>query len=129
VVLVDTSVWIEAFRSRGMLMNHVDIDDVVTCPVVIQEVLQGFRYDRYLHVARQTFLAMPILEAPMEIEVFEEAAELYRRARSAGFTIRSSADCLIAVCAMRAGARLLHSDRDFDTIARFTTLDAQSILM
>jgi len=121
---------VEVFRSRGLLLaNHVDVDDVVTCPVVIQEVLQGFRYEGQWQTARRTFLAMPILEVPMELEVFEEAAEIYRTARAAGFTIRSSADCLIAACALRADVRVLHADRDFDAIARFTGLDAQNILM
>ena len=44
MVLVDTSVWIDVFRkpARLQLEDHVDFDEVVTCLVVIQEVLQDF---------------------------------------------------------------------------------------
>lgn len=41
------------------------------------------------------------------------AAELYRAVRRTGDTVRSSVDCLIAAVAIRAGAVLVHRDRDF----------------
>ena len=47
---------------------------------------------------------------------------MYRACRSAGATIRSIGDCLIAVAVIRADAEILHNDRDFDTIARHTGL-------
>ena len=49
MILVDTSVWIETFRSRRPLdlQAVVDFDDIATCLPVIQEVLQGFR-DEYV---------------------------------------------------------------------------------
>ena len=53
---------------------------------------------------------------------YERAADLYRRCRTAGVTIRRLPDCLIAVVAMRCGAAVLHADRDFDAIARCAPL-------
>jgi predicted nucleic acid-binding protein len=44
-----------------------------------------------------------------------------------GVTIRSSVDCLIAACAIRNGLPILHSDRDFDAIARFTPLQSRYV--
>ena len=41
--------------------------------------------------------------------------------------IRSSVDCLIAACAIRNGVPILHSDRDFDAIARFTPLQSRYV--
>ncbi len=46
-----------------------------------------------------------------------------------GFTIRSPFDCLIAACAIRNGVSLLHSDRDFNTIARFTRLQSRYVAL
>ena len=48
MVLVDTSVWVEVFRrpSRLALASVADIEEVVTCLPVVQEVLQGFLDDR-----------------------------------------------------------------------------------
>ena len=62
-------------------------------------MLQGFRDDRAFRVARDAMLAFPIVEAPLETAAFEEAADLFRLARRAGVTVRSSVDCLIAVSA------------------------------
>ena len=126
VVLVDTSVWIEVFAKprRLTLRDVVDIDEVVTALPIVQEVLQGFRDERAYGVARDAMLALPILESPLSIGVFVEAAQLYRTARRAGLTIRSGVDCLIAACALRHGATVLHHDRDFDALARVSALNA-----
>jgi hypothetical protein len=124
VVLVDTSVWIEFFRrpSRIDLPAVVDLDEVVTCLPVVQEVLQGFREEAAFALARDAMLALPLVEAPLRQELFEEAVSLYRRARATGLTVRSSVDCLIAACALRHGLTVLHRDRDFDFLARVSPL-------
>ncbi len=91
MLLVDTSLWIEVFRkpSRLDLRTVVDLDEVVTCLPVIQEVLQGFREESAFRIAREAMLAFPIVEAPLSIEVFEDAVFLYRSARRRGITVRS----------------------------------------
>ena len=67
-------------------------------------------------------LALPMVEAPLRQEVFEEAVGLYRRARAVGLTVRSSVDCLIAACALRHGLTDLHHDRDFGFLAKVSPL-------
>ena len=47
---------------------------------------------------------------------------LYRAARRAGLTVRSSVDCLIAACAIRHGFTVLHRDRDFPVLAKISPL-------
>ncbi len=129
MTLVDTSVWIETFRrgSRLSLETVVDLDEVVTCGPVIQEVLQGFADERAYRVARDAMVSFPIVENPMTLHVFEQAAELYRRGRRAGAALRSSVDCLIATCALLHDFEVLHADRDFDTIATLTPLRVRNI--
>jgi predicted nucleic acid-binding protein len=121
--LVDTSLWIEVFRrpSRFELESVVDLDEVVTCLPVLQEVLQGFREEHAFRIAREAMVALPVLEAPLTLEVFEEAAQLYRTARRAGVTVRSSIDCLIAACAIRHGVTV-HVDRDVTLLASVSSL-------
>lgn len=129
MVLVDTSVWIEVFRRNSSvdLDALVDFDDVVTCAPIVQEVMQGFDDERAFRVAREAMLAMQMLEDPLSRQVFEHAADLYRRGRRLGRTIRSGVDCLIAACALRHDAEVLHCDRDFDVIATFTALRSRNI--
>jgi predicted nucleic acid-binding protein len=131
VLLVDTSVWIEVFRkpSRFRLESVVELDEVVTCLPVIQEVLQGFLDERAFRLARESMLALPIVESPLVSAVFEQAAQLYRTARRAGFSVRSSVDCLIAVCALRNGLPVLHIDRDFRHLARISPLEERQITL
>ena len=129
MVLVDTSVWIEVFRkpSRVNLESLVDFDDIVTCLPVIQEVLQGFNTERAFALARESMLALPIVESPLRHDVVLEAVDLYRSARRSGLTVRSSVDCLIATCAIRQQLEVLHCDRDFDALARISPLTTRQI--
>ena len=64
MLLLDTSAWIEVFRKEkphdlGLLGG---LDEVVTCPPVVQEVLQGFR-DEAAALARVSPLIEPSLGA------------------------------------------------------------------
>lgn len=128
MLLVDTSVWIEVFRPRGVRLDEVtEFDDIVTCLPVIQEVLQGFADERAFAIARDSMGSLPIVESPLRREVFEEAAGLYRAARRAGYTIRSGVDCLIAACAIRHGLPVLHNDRDYDLLGRVSPLETRRL--
>jgi len=121
VVLVDSSIWVRLEHERLSLRELIPTDvQVAVCPIVILEVLRGTRTAR--HAATRTMLAAAtMLDAPTPLVRFEKAAELYRQCRDRGVT-PSVADCLVAACAIAHGIPLLHGDRDFDHIARATTL-------
>lgn len=124
MVLVDTSVWIRWFRG-GTRIKHPSPDemrDVATCSPILQEILQGFKDIPAYARIRTNLLALPTLGDPVDLDLFLEAAEIYRLANRKGYTIRSSTDCLIAAIAIRHGVAVMHFDRDFDVIARFTPL-------
>ena len=129
VVLVDTSIWVEVFRrpSQLTLGAVADLEEVVTCLPVVQEVLQGFRDERAFRIAREALLAFPIVESPLRSEIFEEAIGLYRAARRAGLTVRSGVDCLIAACALRHGVTVAHHGRDYDAIAEVSSLHSRNV--
>lgn len=124
MILVDTSVWIEVFRARRPLdlESVVALEEVVTCLPVVQEVLQGFGDERAFRLARDSMAALPIVESPLTLELVGEAVSLYRTARRAGLTVRSSVDCLIAAAALRHNLEVLHCDRDFDALSRISGL-------
>jgi len=129
VLLVDSSVWIAVFRARGPLdLERVaPFDSVATCLPVVQEVLQGFREERAWRLAREAMLALPIVESPMSLGVYEQAIDLFRAARRAGVTVRSSVDCLIAACALAHDLEVLHIDRDFEALASVSHLRQQRL--
>ena len=128
--LVDTSVWIEFFRTPNGIDSfetEVDLEEVVVCLPIIQEVLQGFDEQRAFNIAREAILALPIVESPLTWEVYAQAVDLYRSARRAGVTVRSGVDCLIAACAIRNDLTVLHHDRDFNNLARVAPLDTRDV--
>jgi predicted nucleic acid-binding protein len=133
-LLVDTSAWVEVFRrpQRITLERMVgDLDLVVTCLPVIQEVLQGFDDERAFRIAHAAMHALPCVEAPLTHDVIDSAVDLYRRARRAGVTVRSSVDCLIAACASRHQLTVVHCDRDFArlaSVAPFEQVDIAPLL-
>ncbi|HEY0655840.1 MAG TPA: PIN domain-containing protein [Chryseosolibacter sp.] len=125
-VLIDTSVWIEYFANRQPELTQkveefIFTAEVCTCYPVLQEVLQGIRFDEQ-HAKTKTYLLDLKLLREDPVLVSIEAADLYRFLRKKGITIRSSQDCTIAWFAINFNAKLVHNDRDFDTIARYTNL-------
>jgi predicted nucleic acid-binding protein len=122
MLLVDSSVWIDTLRAvqsdaTRFVASRDDNDELATTGIIVQEVLQGTRTDGHYEVFRERFWGMLILE-PREISTYEIAAQLYRRARAKGFTIRKPNDCLIAALALEHGAMLIHNDRDFLALAQ-----------
>ena len=126
MVLFDTSAWIYFFRRKRKVDEHA-LDQVATCPPVIQEVLQGIgAQGREYDMVEQGFLALPLLDRSIPVARYVEAAELYRTGRRKGLTIRSSMDCLIAAIAIDHELPVVHQDRDFKQIEKFTPLQVIS---
>lgn len=132
MIVADTSVWIELLRGsghptaralRGAIARGADI---AVTEVILMEMLGGTRSGEPTMQLRSRLLAFPIIRLE-GIADYEEAAAIYRRCRDAGHTLRSLLDCLIAVAAIRHDASLLHNDRDFETIARHTTLKLEPV--
>ena len=122
MLLVDSSVWIDAQRGRETgATRFVDARDeheeLATTGIIFQEVLQGIRKQSDYERMRQALWSVLILE-PRELSTYEIAAQLHRSARMAGFSIRKPNDCLIAAIALEHGALLVHNDRDFLALAQ-----------
>jgi len=96
-------------------------EEIVVAEMVIAEVLAGAVSARQHAALRKTLLAFPLLRLEALAD-YEEAAALYRACRAGGESLRSITDCLIAAPAIREGVAILHSDADFDKLARHTPL-------
>jgi predicted nucleic acid-binding protein len=124
VILVDTSAWIEFLRDTGSpVCERVDAlvdDDIAVSEPIRMEVLAGARDEDHLDRLRRLLARASIL--PTEPPDYETAAALYRGCRRGGETVRALIDCLIAAVALRSGVAVLHSDADFDVLARHTGL-------
>lgn len=127
--LIDTSVWIEAFKKRPTFRidEHFKVEDIYLCLPVYQEILQGIKEDSIFFTIKTILDYSNILESPISNETYMEATSIYRLARKKGITVRSSVDCLIAAIAIRNQATVVHMDRDFSHIARISPLSERNI--
>jgi predicted nucleic acid-binding protein len=124
VILLDTSAWVHLVRRGGphVLPATLPPDQVVLCLPVLQEILQGIRDDLVFRRAGDALERFPCVEDPVTRPLVLEAVDLYRRARRMGVTPRSGIDCLVAACAIRHGLEVVHRDRDFESLARVSSL-------
>jgi predicted nucleic acid-binding protein len=122
-MLVDTSAWIEWLRATGsppdvILSSAFERGDpLFLTGLVVQEVMQGSRGSAHTTELRQLLATCGSLE-PVYPETYEHAADLYRRCRVAGRSVRGTVDCLIAAVALERDVEVLAHDRDFRTLSR-----------
>ena len=121
MILVDTSVWIDFFAGRDQpqvaaLERLILADEnLALCGIILTEILQGITDDAAFRRVRRYL--NPLVMLPMSDTVFVEAANIYRKLRKKGITIRKSNDCIIAATALDHRCELLHNDKDFAPIA------------
>ncbi|MEO9004191.1 MAG: PIN domain-containing protein [Ginsengibacter sp.] len=130
-IIVDTSVWVDFYN--GIANEAVDIlksimltDIIVIPPIIVQEILQGIKGTKLLSVVEDSILGFQFLNYDAYDAAFEAAA-LYRLLRSKGVTVRSSNDCLIAWLCLANNISIHHNDKDFDNIAKHTSLKIYKI--
>jgi len=122
MILVDTSVWIKFFNgvdavSVRLLEDLIDAEEeVCISEFILTEVLQGFKKDGDFELARHHLLHFPIYSLS-GFDSYIKSAQIYRKCRKQGITIRKTADCIIAQTAIENRLILLHDDTDFDRIA------------
>ncbi len=132
MILVDTTVWVDLFAGRStphaerLEQSLATGEDVCTCGVILTEVLQGIRADEEYRRTLARFDAL--LYLPMDRQLFIRAADLYRRLRHRGVTIRKPVDCMIAAVAICHDVMLLHTDRDFDPIEKHCGLKVVKVI-
>ena len=129
MILIDTSGWVEFLRDTASPVCW-RVDELLAvgfavCEPVRMEVLAGARDERHLNGLRR-LLARGALITTVSTD-YEEAAALYRVCRRNGATVRKMLDCLIASIAIRSGTVLLHTDSDFDVLARHTPLEIDRV--
>lgn len=122
MILVDTSVWIDFFAGRDLPhvakleQSILDNEDLTLSGTILTEILQGIADDTLCRRVRRYLSVLVML--PMPESVFVRVADIYRKLRKQGITIRKTNDCVIAATALEHQCQLLHNDRDFAPLAK-----------
>ena len=124
--VVDTSIWVNYLSQKNDLQVNVtnaiiESKSLHILPVILHEVLQGIEKDDLFNIIQDNFRALRNIEYD-NYEAALQSAMMYRFLQKKGITIRKPNDCLIAVLCIEFNLSLYHCDRDFDNIAKHTSL-------
>lgn len=126
MVLVDTSVWIDYFngvraRRTDLLDSLLGTGTVLIGDLILAELLQGFVSDADCRSAATLLEEVPCVTLGGR-EIALQAAQNFRALRRRGVTVRKTIDVIIGTHCIVHQHELLHSDRDFEVMARYLDL-------
>jgi predicted nucleic acid-binding protein len=116
MILIDTSVWIEALRDHGdpatgrRVHEYLKSGRACWMPMIRLELWNGARGEREKRALRE--FEQVLAELEVTPEVWERATDLARRARAVGLTV-PAADILIIACARHLGVEVESTDAHF----------------
>jgi predicted nucleic acid-binding protein len=121
-ILPDTCAWIDFFRGRPsrqaeLVEAAIVQGEVVTCGMVLYELLQGIKNSGEENSVLHAFQAIKHLE--MSASLWVKAGQLSARLRSNGQTLPMS-DILIATLALEHDCLIITVDRHFTLIPGIT---------
>lgn len=124
--IIDTSIWINYFNSvtdeKSELVNRlIDANEIIILPIILQETLQGIKVEKIFQLTKELMLSYILLGFDPYLSAIR-SAHLYRTLRQKGITINKPNDCLIASICIDYQIPLFHNDKDFDKIAKHTSL-------
>ena len=132
MILVDTSVWIDFLNGIDSPQRHLlhqlieKEEDISITGIILTEILQGIKDAKMFETTREYLQEFPSYE-PGNEDTYVNAANIYRKCRNKGKTLRSTVDCIIAAIALENNLTVLHKDRDYDVIKECIGLKVLSI--
>lgn len=132
MILIDTSAFIEFLNKTGSPFDKEieylisNDEDLAIADITITEILQGIKEDKEFNEIKKSLMAFPVCSLK-GVDSFIAAAELFRKCRKKGLTVRSTVDLLIAQIVLENNLILLHNDNDFENIARLNGIKVYKI--
>ncbi len=127
--LVDTSAWIHALRKDSILLIReriaqlLSIESITITDMIKLELLGGTKTEKEFSRLKKRLDSIDTI--PINSSVWDESFNLAFKLRRHGITVPYT-DILIAACALKSGAVLLHSDAHFEMIAERSALKTES---
>ena len=126
MLLIDTSVWVKLFRKNSddfkqILIEAINGRNYYLSRFTQTELLQGCLNENEWSTLNSYLEVQDYIDP--SIESWTAAARIYYDLRRQGITVRNTIDCCIAASAIEYGLLLVHIDKDFEAIAKGTTLN------
>lgn len=127
MILVDTTVWIDYFNGNynaktDLLDYYLENDLIIIGDLILIELLQGFKLEKDYNIAKKLLDDLIYVDLAGK-DIAEESIKNYRLLRKNGITVRKTIDMIIASYCIKNKIRLLHNDKDFDSIGKYLTLE------
>ncbi len=126
MLLLDNSAWSRRRHPlvRERLANALQTRELAVClPFLLEAGYSAVSADDLAGIVAD-LAELPRIEVSPNVEA--DALMAQRELAKVGHHRLPPADLIIAVCAHEAGAGVLHYDRDYDVIAKRTTLEFKS---
>jgi hypothetical protein len=127
--LVDTSAWILALRKDFLPKVKDRIDHllkgnaIVISGIIKLEILGGTKTQKEFQVLKRRLDSLDMVET--DGRLWDQAASLAFRLRRTGLTVPYT-DIVVAACAQRINATVIHADAHFDRIGENANLNVES---
>lgn len=128
--LIDSSCWVEYYRPDGnpqiqnAVENAIESDEAATCGMIRIEILSYISRKNEYDAVSQDFSGMHDLR--ITHREYDTAVEIGRILRAKGASVPAT-DLLIAATAINHHAELLHCDKHFLIIGKYSELTHQSV--
>jgi len=120
-VLADTCIWIEFFNPDSLVGKALEqlivSDSVVTCGIVLFELMQGIKSEKEKAVITNSISNLPYIE--MDLQLWEKAAVISSSLKKKGIILPVS-DILIAAIALKHKLPVFTLDKHFESISGIT---------
>ena len=101
------------------------MESICISGIILTEVLQGVRNNKLINETEACLATLNFLDA--NYTTYLAGADICRKCRAGGITIKMTNDCLIGAVAIEYDIPILSVDRDFSFISKFTTLSQVSV--
>lgn len=127
--LIDTTIWVKYLRGidktlKDKIGSLILGEAIYTSEIIIMEILRGAKSKKEYMSLYEDFIALKRIE--LDEAVWEKAWMLAYNLRKKGMNIPLT-DVVISTLAIHSGCTLLHSDRHYKMISRYTNLKEKEL--
>jgi len=130
--LIDTSLWIEALKKdcpetiKEMIVKAIDEDNAFITGIIMVELLSGAKTVKKYEQLKNNLEALIYLDTT--VEVWNKAAKIAFTLKRKGINVPSG-DILIASLCIKYDILLIHMDKHFELIGKYTDLREKKLII